>query len=140
MKIPALFAKSLAAKSVWNLIHGTGLWVQIALQKYIRPLTLLDWIKVSVNKKKGMSICWKVVLWSFDLIGQSLVWRVGTGAEVHIGMDPWIGCKWRHCLHASMIDKLHSDGFSILKDIACPSESILQEQGWVNADFLGFVD
>ena len=27
LKIPALFAKALAAKSVWNLIHGTCLWV-----------------------------------------------------------------------------------------------------------------
>ena len=30
LKIPALFAKSLAAKSVWNLINGTRLSTQIA--------------------------------------------------------------------------------------------------------------
>ena len=110
LKIPALFAKSLAAKSVWNLIHGTGLWVQIYLQKYIRRLSLLDWIRVSVKKKRGISSCWKVVLWSFDLIGQSLMWRIGTGSEVRIGMDPWLGCKWRHCLAISMTDKLHYAG------------------------------
>ena len=69
LKIHALFVKSLAAKNVWNLINGTGPWVQIATQKYIYPLTLLDWIRVSVKKKKGISICSKVVLWSFDLIG-----------------------------------------------------------------------
>ena len=27
LKIPALFAKSLVAKNVWNLIKGIGLWV-----------------------------------------------------------------------------------------------------------------
>ena len=42
LKIPVLFAKTLAAKNVWNLLHGLGLWVQIALQKYIYPLSLLD--------------------------------------------------------------------------------------------------
>ena len=42
LKIPAFFAKSLAAKNVWNLINGTGLWAQIAIQKYISPLSLLD--------------------------------------------------------------------------------------------------
>ena len=31
LKIPAVFAKALAAKNVWNLINGTGLWVKIVL-------------------------------------------------------------------------------------------------------------
>ena len=86
MKIPILFAKSLAAKNVWNLLHGTGLWVQIAFQKYIYPLSLMDWIRVIVKKKLCMSICWKSVLWSFDLIGNYLIWKVGNGANVRIGL------------------------------------------------------
>ena len=94
LKIPALFAKALAAKNVWNLLHGIGLWVQIAIQKYISPLSVLDWIHVTVKKKRCMSICWKAVLWSFDLIGNSLIWKVGNGVNVRIGMDPWVGCEW----------------------------------------------
>ena len=31
LKVPALFSKALAAKSVWNIIAGTGLWAQIAV-------------------------------------------------------------------------------------------------------------
>ena len=65
--------------------------MQIAIQKYISPLSILDWIRVDVKKKKGISICWKAVLWLFDLIGQSLVWRIGAGTEVRIGIDPWLG-------------------------------------------------
>ena len=42
LKIPAHFSKALAAKSAWNIIHGTGLWVHISIQKYIRPLSLFD--------------------------------------------------------------------------------------------------
>ena len=37
LKIPTIFAKALAAKYVWNLINGTGLWVKIVLQKYVHP-------------------------------------------------------------------------------------------------------
>ena len=55
-------------------------------------------------------------------------------------MDPWIGCKWRHSLPSFMTDKLHFVGFYFLKDIACPGVSILKDQGWLNADILGFVD
>ena len=69
LKIPAVFAKAIATKSVWNLIHGSGLWVKIALQKYVHPSSFLDWIRSSVKKKRNISICWKAVLWSFDIIG-----------------------------------------------------------------------
>ena len=37
LKILSLFAKSLAAKSVWNLINGTGPWVHIAIQNTFHP-------------------------------------------------------------------------------------------------------
>ena len=57
LKVPALFAKALAAKSVWNIIHGSGLWVHIVMQKYIWPLTLLDWIREKDETKSGISIC-----------------------------------------------------------------------------------
>ena len=50
------------------------------------------------------------MLWSFDLIGDFLVWKVGNGESVRIGMDPWVGCKWRNMLPPHLIDKLHSAG------------------------------
>ena len=127
LKVPALFAKALAAKSIWNIIHGSGLWVNIAIHKYIRPLSLLDWIRANGKKKRDISICWKSVLWSFDLIGYFLVWKVGNGESVHIGMDPWVGCKWRNLLPPHLIDKLHSAGIFFLKDIGCPGVTYLME-------------
>ena len=39
-----------------------------------------------------------------------------------------------------MIDKLHYAGYFVLKDIACTVTVLLQDQGWMNADFFGFVD
>ena len=52
LKVSALFAKALAAKSVWNIIHELGLWVKIAIHKYIRPLSLLEWIRVNERRKE----------------------------------------------------------------------------------------
>ena len=49
LKSPVIFAKSLTAKSVWNVINGSGLWVHIVLQKYVHPMSLLDWIRSSVK-------------------------------------------------------------------------------------------
>ena len=68
------------------------------------------------------------------------MWKAGTGTKVRIGIDPWLGCKWRHVLPASMIDKLHNAGFFVLNDIACLGMVLLQDQGWLHADVFGFVE
>ena len=67
------------------------------------------------------------------------MWRIGTRTEVRIGIDPWLGCKWRHFLLVSMIDKLHTIGFFVLKDIVCTGTALLQDQGWLNADHFGLM-
>ena len=128
LKVPVLFSKAHATKSVWNIIHGSGLWVQIVTQKYIRPLTVLDWIRAKDKKKSGISICWKSVLWSFHLIGDFIVWKNGNGANVHIGLDPWAGCKWCHRLPSHLIDNLHSAGYYFLEDIGSSTVSYMMEQ------------
>jgi len=140
LKVPVLFAKALAAKNVWNIIHGSGLWVKIATQKYIYPMNILEWIRSNAKKKKNISICWKAVLWAFDLIGNSLVWKIGTGKDVHIGLDPWSGCKWRHALPVPMLDRLHMAGFQFISDIGIHCLSGLMTQKWLSADTIGFTD
>ena len=140
LKIRAVFAKALAAKSVWNVIQGSGLWVQIVVPKYVYPFSLLEWIRSSVKHKRSMSICWKVVLWSFDIIGNNLVSKIGNGVDVHLGMDPWVGYKWRHLLPYPLVDKLHSVGVFSLKYIGAPGLTVLMEQGWLSADHLGLTD
>ena len=74
-----------------------------------------------------ISICWKADVWPFDLIGNSLVWKVGNGVELCIGTDPWVGCKWTHLLPSHFLERLHYQGFYFLKDISCPSVSLLME-------------
>ena len=68
------------------------------------------------------------------------MWKAVSGTKVRICTGPWLGCKWRHVLPASMIDKLHNAGFSVLKDIACLGTVLLQDQGWLHADLFGFVE
>ena len=68
------------------------------------------------------------------------MWKVGNGVEVRIGMDPLVGCKWRHLLLTFLIDKLHSVGSYLLKYIGCIGVSLLMEHAWLTADNLGLVD
>ena len=87
-----------------------------------------------------MSICWKAVLWSFDLIGNFLTWKVGNGTNVRIGLDSWVGCKWRHNLPMSLVDKLHSAGLFYVSDIGCLDLSLLNNQGWFTAELIGLTN
>ena len=46
----------------------------------------------------------------------------------------------RDHLPTSLLDKLHSDGIFFLKDIGCPSMTLMCEQGWLSANTLGLSD
>ena len=134
-----MFSKALVDKSVWNVIQGSGLWIQIVVQKYVYHLSLLEWIRSSVKQKRSMSICWKAILWSFDIIGNNLVQKIGNRVEVRLGLDPWVGCKWRHVLPQNLVEKLHSVGVFSLQDIGIPVTSVL-EQAWLPAEYIGLVE
>ena len=101
-------------------------------------MNILEWIRSPVKKKKNISIVWKAVLWDFDIIGNHLVWNIGNGNVVRIGIDPWLGCKWRHTLPPSMIETLHLAGFHFLSDIGSHGLNLVMPQLWFSAESIGF--
>ena len=57
-----------------------------------------------------------------------------------IGMDPWVGCKWRHTLPSSLVDNLHNVGLFVLSDIGCPDLYLLDNQEWFTTALIGLTD
>lgn len=90
------FSKDLAAKVGWCLLSTTSLWTGLVWHKYIAPTSLFDWIRAPKRRESGMLVIWKAVLASLDVIRLGLVWKVGNGRSVHIGIDPWLGCNFNH--------------------------------------------
>jgi len=56
--------------------------------KHIFPLSIEDWIRTSNKLHSNVSIIWKAMLTSFQLIEDGLAWRSGNGGQVRIGMNP----------------------------------------------------
>jgi hypothetical protein len=82
-----LFAKSLASKSVWRLISTENIWTQVVTHKYILSDSLMEWIRRPSKKHLATSIIWKAMVFSFDVIGDGLAWKVGKGNKVRVGRD-----------------------------------------------------
>ena len=53
---------SLAAKNIWRLIKGDGLWALIVTREYIYPRIVLKLIQLPENKRRNISIGWKAVI------------------------------------------------------------------------------
>lgn len=84
LKIYFHFSKALVAKVPWRLITTSILWTEVVQHKYIAPRSLLDWLRNIDKRLSGVSIIWKAVIKSFDLISQGLVWKVGNGWNLWI--------------------------------------------------------
>ena len=50
-----------------------------------------EWLKVLLVDSRGASNTWKGLVASLNLIRKSLVWKVGNGLSLKLGLDPWVG-------------------------------------------------
>ncbi|KAH9318853.1 hypothetical protein KI387_020622, partial [Taxus chinensis] len=67
----------LAAKGAWRLISTNSLWTAVIEQKYFASGSLLDWIWNPNRRLSNVSIIWKAIIKSFEVVGSGLAWRIG---------------------------------------------------------------
>ena len=108
--------------------------------KYIAPLTLIEWIRLADKSRTNCSVVWKVVVKHFDLVGSGLVWRIGNGRRVRLGIDPWVGCGRDRVLPEEMRLHLVTRGCLFITDIEDQENSSLWHQGWISAQRLDIHD
>eukprot|EP00253_Pinus_taeda_P019083 PITA_19083 len=124
------FSTSLAAKSGWRIISSENLWTRVVKRKYIDPMPLDDWIRDLNKKGKNISVIWKATTEAFKVIEQGLSWQVGSGENVRIGRDPWVGCNERYALSQGLIRHLESKGILHLHHIEKIGQSTIWGQAW----------
>jgi hypothetical protein len=102
------FAQSLAAKSCWRGLFGTGLWNTVLNKKYLKGVDIISWLRREDHNSQGTSIIWKNYMCSFPIIKRWLAWEIGSGNRVILGHDPFIGCNSSFKLSDPLIQFLNS--------------------------------
>lgn len=133
----AVFGQSLAAKSLLVFLTRDSLWRHIQIEKYIAPLSIVDWVrKVNKNLPNASSQS-KMLVHMFPLIGKRLTWKVGSRLQVRTGSDAIVGCRFGqdptlqwvavmmfYCLGAlltilGILGEVHFKGLLILNRLQC---------------------
>lgn len=100
------FSKALAENCGWRLIDTIILWMEVILHKYVAPILVSDWLRYLTRKEAMISVVWKVVLNSLDVIWHGLVWKVGNGRSVSIGIDSYPRSDFKHILPQPLLEAL----------------------------------
>eukprot|EP00253_Pinus_taeda_P020716 PITA_20716 len=125
------FAQALAAKQGWLLLKQNSLWAEVIHHKYIWPLTITNWIRRPNWNRQGISAIWKASLNAMPLIRYSLLWRIGNGSSVRIGIDPWSGSGNAHNLPKGLVLHSNNRGIKFLSQIGDQQHSTIYSQAWL---------
>jgi len=125
------FAQALAAKQGWLLLKQNSLWAEVIHHKYIWPLTITDWIRRPNWNRQGIFAIWRAILNAMPLIRDGLLWRIGNGSSVCIGIDPWPGSGITHNLPEGLVLHLNNRGIKFLSQIGDQQHSTTYSQAWL---------
>jgi hypothetical protein len=123
------FCKSLAAKSLWRLIHNKMLWSRVMTSKYLSGMTIIEWIRSPRKTVINSSICWKAMVETFPLIGKWIVWNVGNGKSIRIGENPWVNSGEGFKLTKNLVNALHGRGIFTLWDAKFGDTKLVEVSG-----------
>ena len=108
------FSKALVSKGFWCILKGNRLWVSVVTNKYINPLSMIEWFWTRDKSHKNISNSWRAIISAFNLIGDWLEWRIGDGMSIKIDQDSWIGGTTKHLLPLPLVEDLKVRGFIYL--------------------------
>lgn len=126
------FSQALAAKLGWKLLSNNSLWTKVAVSKYINPSSVQAWIRQD-TRMNNISIIWKAVNNTKELICSGLTWRIRSGAKVQIGTDPWVGCGNTLSLTEHLRGHLQANGIMYINQIIYEAHTTIFQQAWRTA-------
>ena len=82
------FSLALRQKKIWMALQHDGLWKQVITHKYLKNVSMVDWLRSKNFNPRGGSVIWRGFLQTLPYLGRGLSWQVGDGSNIHLGIDP----------------------------------------------------
>ena len=80
------------------VLHSDGLWHKVLCTKYMKNLSVADWLRGNDFNSRGVSLIWRDFLQSLPWLGRCLSWLVGNGNDIILGIDPIVGSQATYLL------------------------------------------
>ena len=104
------------------------------MDKYLKGVGVFEWIQKGCFTGTNVSIVWKGTLEVIPLITPNLIWRVGDGSTIRIGIDCFVRGEGAFKLSDSLLQILHGKGYHTLDHITYISGQ--QESSLIGASYL----
>ena len=129
------FSISLRLKNIWMALLKGGLWHHVPISKYLKNISVIDWLRNKRFSTRRVSIIWRGFLETLPWLGSFLAWQVGDGKDITIGVDPIIGAHSSYILPEELRTFLEDLDISTLSQ----AHNILHDAQdyWYMADELG---
>jgi hypothetical protein len=115
------FSQALAAKSCWRGLFGGGLWSIVLRKKYLKGIDVPSWIKRNNFNFPTASIIWRNLMTALPIILRWIAWTVGSGNQISLGLDAFIGGNDLCFLSPTLISHIHNLNIFTLAQAARPN-------------------
>ena len=80
----------------------------------MKNLPLHSWLREKCFSPRSASIIWRGYLQTIPWLGKGLIWQVGNGSAIRLGVDPIIGLGSTFLLPCDLRDYLEDYGICTL--------------------------
>lgn len=123
------YSKDAKSKALCN-----GLWFQLLSVKYLKRLSLHCWLRKKSFSLRRVSVIWKGFPLTIPWLGKGLIWKVGNGSSIRLGVDPIVGLGSFFLLPLNLLDYLADYGICSLEHAR--NQTLHAQNYWFLADDL----
>ena len=88
------------------VLQSHGLWHQVLINKYLKNITVVDWLRGKNFLSRGVSVIWRGFLQTLPWMGCELAWKVGNGDKILLGIEPIVGASNSSSLPLGLLEYL----------------------------------
>ena len=97
------FNLDLNMKIIWRCLKGEGLWSMVIKAKYIEFCMVTQWFQKPNKYVSKASIILRKLRKDFSILSKTILWRIGTGTKMMLGIGPFIGDEGNYALSSAFI-------------------------------------